>query len=132
MTTPQLTGMTNFNGTSNTVTKEEIDFQANLMSFKLPLSTAEGGINTNLGFFPKQRIIRIAGVFSDPDEADQKSFIDEFIGGSGWINAGNISTKTYTTRHNHSYTVKCNGFKYITTEATPVHIEWEAELWTEA
>ncbi len=138
MTTPTLTGgagFTEFNGSRNTVTREEILLDANLFTIKIPfLAAGSAGASENIGFFPKVRRVIITGVY-DGTDAQIADFINEI---NAWINAGTQTERTYTSRFtgvkadnenaNGQYTIKGDKFNYLSESGSPTTIGYSIEM----
>jgi hypothetical protein len=128
---PQLGSLTNFNGSSNTVTSESFNLDANLYNLGIPLVDIDSGVGSlpgsiNISLRAKKRVLVITGLFRGT-ESTILSFINEI---EAEAKSSTQTKKTYTTSVGKTYSVKINNFTYVSAPNTN-KIEYTLELFTQ-
>lgn len=130
------TALSKFNSTSNTVSSETINTDANLWHFEIP--TAERresatllGIeipsSENIPILPKRTTLALTGLYSGTAGAI-KDFIIEI---EDEANDYFQKQKTYTNSVGRTYGCKVNNFTYVTLQNTN-KITYTLDLWFES
>ena len=127
MTRPQITTMTEFNTTRNSVVTEDINFDANLFTVGIPGLGADSS-QVSVSLLGKRRITTLSGVYTGT-EVQIESFRSELE-----TEANKIAqpAKTYTTSTNGSFSVLINSFTMRRDLTSAEVVTWSIELVTSA
>jgi len=135
MTKPSFSSTTlpYFNSAANTVESEQFHADAKLFYISLPFvdpDTSTGLIphSENITWFPKRKIIVLAGLFTG-DEANILLFINEI---EGQILSSLQNSRVYTNSVGKTYQVKLNTFSYTLSNESNTICRWNIELYNES